>query len=114
MVNTFKLSAFGCAVIIALLASCVSGPPTQLIERNDHEGLEAWYQQEATNLRARAENMRQMAKVYEEVPFLPTWYSQRTGQDMVRHCQSLVKKYTKLAKEMEALARTHKEYQSIP
>ena len=35
--------------VVAVMA-CSTAPPHELIERNDHSGLAAWYEQEAVRL----------------------------------------------------------------
>ena len=92
------------ATLIALAVGCVSTPPKELVQRNDHAGLTAWYQEEARDLRMRAEEMRQMAKFYET----PT---PKLGQQssLVQHCNNLVEKYTKAAEELDALGKLHME-----
>jgi len=92
------------ATLIALTVGCVSVPPRELAQRNDHAGLTAWYQEEARALRGQAEEMRQMAQYYEK-------YTPKQGQQstLVQHCQNLEDKYTKAAEEAEALAKIHAE-----
>jgi hypothetical protein len=92
------------ATLIALTVGCASVPPRELAQRNDHVGLTAWYQEEARELRMRAEEMRQMGKEYEK-------YTPKQGQksNLVHHCQNLVDKYTNAAEEAEALAKLHRE-----
>lgn len=92
------------ATLIALTVGCAASPPRDLVLRNDHGGLTAWYQEEARDLRRRAEEMRLMGKEYEK-------YTPKQGQqsNLVQHCQNLVEKYTKAAEEMEALAKLHME-----
>ncbi|MDT7040774.1 hypothetical protein [Candidatus Nitronereus thalassa] len=96
------------AVLVTILVGCatVSGPPSQLVQQNDHAGLAAWYEQEAGNLRARAEEMRQMAKSYEQRMSKPKQHSV-----LVQHCRNLSEKYSKAAEEAEALAKLHTEQQ---
>lgn len=95
--------------LIAILVGCASNPPGELVQRNDHAGLAAWYQEEARELRMRAEDMRQMAKFYET----PT---PKLGQQssLAQHCNNLVEKYTTAAEELEALANLHAKERNIP
>jgi hypothetical protein len=88
--------------VLALTVGCASSPPRELVQRNDHAGLTAWYQEEARDLRMRAEEMRIMAKFYET----PT---PKPGQQssLVQHCNNLAEKYTKAAEELDALAKLH-------
>jgi len=75
-----------------------------MVEQNDHAGLAAWYKQEASHLRTRAEDMRQMEKDYERRMTKPKQHS-----SFVQHCRNLVKKYTKAAEDADALAKLHAE-----
>lgn len=97
------------ATLIALTVGCASSPPGDLAQRNDHAGLTAWYQEEARDLRVRAEEMRQMGKYYEI-------YTPKQGQqsNLVQHCRNLVEKYTKAAEELEAMAKLHAEERKTP
>ncbi len=106
MGNKAKLLGFIFSVLLAVLSGCASTPPGDLIERNDHAGLASWYQDEAVTLRARAEEMRKMAKDYEKRITKPHHRS-----ELVQHCLRLVERYTKAAEEAEALAKLHTEHQ---
>jgi hypothetical protein len=90
--------------LIALTVGCASVPPRELVQRNDHGGLTAWYQEEARELRMRAEEMRLMGKEYEIL-------TPKLGQqsNLVQHCKNLEEKYTKAAEDAEALAKLHME-----
>jgi len=97
------------ATLIALTVGCASGPPRELVQRNDHAGLTAWYQGEARELRKRAEEMRQMGKEYEILT--PKQGQQST---LVQHCKNLEEKYTNAAEAAEALAKFHAEQAKKP
>ena len=97
------------ATLLALTVGCASSPPSELVQRNDHAGLKAWYQEEARELRMRAEDMRQMEKYYAT----PT-PKQGQQSSLVQHCKNLVEKYTKAADELEALAKLHAEEKKVP
>ena len=93
--------------MVAILVGCASVtsvPPHQMVEQNNHAGLSAWYEQEVVSLRARAEEMRQMAKSYEQRLTKP-----KQNSALVQHCRNLEEKYTKAAEEAEALAQLHAE-----
>ncbi len=95
--------------MVAMLIGCASVasvPPSQMVEQNDHAGLAAWYKQEASHLRAHAEEMRQMEKDYERRMTKP---GQRSV--LVQHCRNLVKRYTEAAEEADTLAKAHAEQQ---
>ncbi len=90
--------------MVTILVGCASVPPKKLVQRNDHAGLTAWYQEEARELRGRAEEMRLMGKEYEK--FTP---KQGQQSNLIQHCRNLEEKYTKAAEEAEALASLHAE-----
>ncbi len=104
MTHRPSLKMFVGAVMVAILVGCASVPPRELVHQNDHAGLAAWYQEEARDLRGRAEEMRLMGKEYDK-------YTPKQGQrsTLVQHCKNLEEKYTKAAEEMEALAKLHAE-----
>jgi len=72
----------------------------------DHAGLATWYQQKTVNLRAKAEEMKKMAKSYEERMTKP-----KQSSAWVQHCRNLANRYTTAASEAEALAKLHAEQQ---
>jgi len=105
-----KLKALlGITLIVLTMGCAAATPPKELLQRNDHVGLAAWYQEEARALRMRAEEMRQMAQYYEE-------YTPKQGQQsiLVQHCKNLEDKYTKASEEAETLAKFHAEQVKNP
>lgn len=109
MRRSSKLQALLGATLIALTVGCASVPPKELVQRNDHAELTAWYQEEARELRMRAEEMRLMEKEYEQ--FTP---KQGHQSNLVQHCRNLVEKYTKAAEELDRLAKLHAEERKNP
>ena len=109
MLRTSKLQQLVGAALIVLTVGCASLPPRELVQRNDHAGLTAWYQEEARDLRMRAEEMRQMGDYYEK-------YTPKQGQQssLVMHCRNLVEKYTRAAEELDGLATLHAEERKTP
>lgn len=94
-------------LLFSLVAvACSTAPPRELIERNDHNGLATWYEQEAVRLRGKVEEMRQMAEQYTvfSYPLSP----KETKADLINHCRSFMQYYTKAAEEAEALAKLHR------
>ncbi len=102
-----QLSWFILLFVVAVMA-CSTGPPRELIERNDHSGLATWYEQEALRLRGKAEEMRQMGHRY-AVFSSPHLSPKETKADLIAHCRSFMQYYTKAAEEAEALAKLHRE-----
>lgn len=92
-----------------MVVACSTGPPRELIERNDHNGLSSWYEQEALRLRGKAEDMRQMAELYTKPSYQPV--PKEARRDLIAHCRSFMDYYTKAAEEAEALAKLHREQQ---
>lgn len=106
MNTCWRLGCVGVLLAIALIG-CTSGLPRELVERNDHAGLVQWYQQEATVLRAKADQMRAMAEEYAKPAYQLSPKESRT--DLITHCQRFFNYYTKAAEEAEALAKMHRE-----
>jgi hypothetical protein len=67
MLRTSNLQRLVGAALIVLTVGCASLPPRELVQRNDHAGLTAWYQEEARDLRMRAEEMRQMGGLLRKI-----------------------------------------------
>ena len=106
------LSGFVLLFVVTVTA-CSTAPPRELIERNDHSGLAAWYEQEAVRLRGKAEEMRQMGDRYaaHAYPLSP----KESKGELLRHCSDFMRYYTKAAEEAEALAKLHREQEpAIP
>ena len=112
MIRAFLL--VGSLIPLLVLASgCVSGPPTELIIRDDHLGLAEWYQQEAFRLRSKADEMRSMRQQYDNPLFQPS--PKETRDELIAHCDLFIKYYTQAAGEADALATIHRqEDKAIP
>lgn len=104
----------GSALLIALgLSACsfVATPPGDLLARNDHRALAAWYQNEAARLQQKAKEMDQMVEAYQRDP--------ARGEQMMSHgtrkanfvqeCKTLAASYRHAATEAETLANSHRE-----
>jgi hypothetical protein len=111
--NSFR--CFASVLLLSLVvAGCASGPNApspellQRIEsartRGDHEGLAAYYSQEATKARAIAENHRKMAKVYQG-----NLAGGRGGASMPAHCNAIVRSHEGIALEYEGMATAHRQ-----
>lgn len=67
MNGTRRLRCIG-VMLAFVLVGCASGTPRELLERNNHAGLTAWYQQEALRLRAKAaEEAEALSKMHGEL-----------------------------------------------
>lgn len=107
MKTSWRLGWIGIPFVVAVLACATTVPPRELIERNDHGGLIAWYEQEAARLRGNAEEMRLMAEEYAKPSYQ---LSPKKGRaELITHCQLFIESYTKAAEQAEAMARLHRE-----
>lgn len=93
-----------CSIVVTACSTTV--PPRELIERNDHSRLAAWYEQEAVRLRGKAEEMRQMIELYAKPSYQPA--PKESKRDLIVHCRSFMDSYTKAAEQAEALATLHR------
>ena len=98
---------FGILFIAMAMACTTMAPPRDLIERNDHTALTAWYANEAVRLRDKADEMRRMVEVYAE----PTYHlsPKESREELILHCQLFIEYYSKAAVEADALAHLHHE-----
>jgi len=98
---------------LSVLPGCKSGPPTDLIIRNDHRGLAEWYEHQAIQLRSKADEMRHMVKEYDNPFFRPS--PKETKQELIAHCETFINYYTQAAAEADVLAKIHRqEDKAIP
>ncbi|GJL61044.1 MAG: hypothetical protein NPIRA03_39010 [Nitrospirales bacterium] len=93
------------STMMVLIVGCAFSPPSKMVKQNNHAQLADWYQKEARDLHARAEEMRHIEKEYE---FLGT---PKEGHEssLVEHAKNLKDHYTKAAKVAEAMAKVHAE-----
>lgn len=96
-------------IVACTVPSDIDSVPQDLVAKNDHAGLEAWYVKEAAHLRQRTKDMTAMAEVYQKLhgPSAPGDASAKFV--LVQHCQALAASYSKTADEAEAMARAHRE-----
>ncbi|MBX3325442.1 MAG: hypothetical protein U0223_10600 [Nitrospira sp.] len=95
-----------------VVTACSTAPPRELIDRNDHSGLAAWYEQESLRLKGKAEEMRQMAERY-AVFSSPHLTPKETRADLIAHCRDFMHYYMKAAEEAETLAELHREQEPV-
>ena len=95
------------APILIITPGCHSGPPTDLVIRNDHRGLAEWYEQEAVRLRSNADDCRQKIQQYEDPLFQPA--PKETKQQLIADCNSIIKYSAHAADEADALAKFHRQ-----
>lgn len=89
-----RLLSWFVLLFVVVVMACSTAPPRELVERNDHSGLTAWYEQEAIRLKGKAEEMRQMAERY-AVFSSPHLSPKETKADLIAHCRSFMQYYTK-------------------
>ncbi len=105
------------AGVVGLLGpvGCATDSPRELLNRNDHTVLAAWYKNEADSLRSRAEEMRKMAewfataKLQSPPAFMENVNPGQSKLSMVVHCRDLAQAYEAAAEESAALAKAHAE-----
>lgn len=96
------------------LSACsfLATPPAELLARNDHVALAAWYENEAARLRQKAQEMDQMVEAYQRDPErarqMMTHGSPKV--DFVQQCHILAAAYRNAATEAETLAKSHPEF----
>lgn len=113
LIRTFCLARCLSAALLATTIGCASGPPQDLILRDDHAGLARWYEQQAATLRNKAEEMRRMAEEYAKPDYLPS--PKQTKEELIAHCQLFIKLYIETAQEAETLAKLHRDLEkTIP
>lgn len=98
-------------LVLGGLVACamVPGPPQDLVAKNDHAALAAWYDKEAAHLRQHAKDMIVMAEEYQKRPDASTRGVVSQKIDLVQHCESLAAMYTKAAEQADQLAQKHRD-----
>ena len=91
--------------------SFVATPPDELLAKNDHVALAAWYEKEAARLRQKAKEMDQMAEVYQRDPERAEHMMSHGSRkaDFVQQCKILAAAYSNAAREAETLATSHRD-----
>lgn len=101
-------------LVLGGFAGCamISGPPEDLVSKNDHAGLAGWYEKEAVHLRQHAKDELAMAEAYRKDPSLThgTAVGGMAGHkiDQAQHCETLAAMYMKAAEEADLLAKGHR------
>ena len=95
------------------LSACsfTATPAADLLDRNDHVALAAWYDNDAARLRQKAKEMDQMVEEYQRNPE-QAQQSMSHGSpkvDFVQQCKILAAAYTSAAREAEAMAQAHRD-----
>jgi hypothetical protein len=112
-----KTRTFFAALSLGFLASCAQMSPHDGVQnptirkaaqsartRSDHEALTRYFEDAASEMRAKAEEQKKLLKHYEEKSYL---YG-REAQDLISHTTALVRKYGETAQENRKEAAAHR------
>lgn len=110
--RTRLINMFVLLVALGLSAcSFVATPPAELLARNDHVALAAWYENEAGRLRQKAQEMDQMVEEYRKNPeHASRMMLHGPKVDFVQQCHILAAAYRHAATEAETLAKSHRVF----
>lgn len=109
--NGNVLRGIAAVLLMVGIVACavIASPPQDLVAKNDHAGLEAWYVKETAHLRQRSKDMLVMAEEYQKNPEAGSYGVMSRKIDMVQHCQTLAAIYSKAADEAEVIAHAHQD-----
>ena len=109
--NGSLLGGIAAVLLMVGIVACavIASPPQDLVAKNDHAGLEAWYVKETAHLRQRSKDMLVMAEEYQKNPEAGSYGVMSRKVDMAQHCQSLAAMYSKAADEAEVIAHVHRD-----
>lgn len=95
-------------VLFGLVAcAAIASPPQELIAKDDHAALAAWYTKEAAGLRWKTEEMRLMREMYAKPSYQPA--PKESKAQLIEHCQRFIEYYTQAAEEAERMAQAHRK-----
>lgn len=101
------------APILIITPGCrSSGPPTDLVIRNDHRALAEWYEQDEVRLRNKADDCQKRIQQYEDPVFQPA--PKENKQQLIADCNSIIKYSAHAADEADALSKYHCQKESRP
>ena len=105
---------------ITMMTGCGSGPPAQLVEKygppaqlikqHDHAALAKWYEQEAADLRQRAEELRAMVGEVRDYDSKGFYEDKLT---IMMHGKDLADDYSDAADTAEKLAQLHRSREAM-
>ena len=101
------------AALLGLLASCSINPHpmdmTQAVQTaksaREHEALAKHYEDAAKDMRAKADEHKKLLAYYEARRDL----IRKHAQDLINHCQGLIRIYEQAATENTQMAKSHHE-----
>ena len=99
--------------VFGLLVSCTINPMpmdmTQAVQtaktRSDHDALAKHYEDAAKEMRAKADEHKKLLAYYEARKDL----IRKQAQDLINHCQGLIRIYQQAATENMEMAKSHRE-----
>jgi len=109
-----KRFTYACALLVAFgLSACsfIATPPDELLKKNDHVALAAWYENEAARLSEKAKEMDRMVEEYRRDPERAQQMMSHGSSkaDFVQECKTLAAAYRHAEREAETLAKSHRE-----
>lgn len=101
------------AVLVGLASSCSINPHrmdmSQAVQSaksgSDHEALARHYEDAAREMRAKADEHRKLLAQYQAKKDL----YRKQSQDLINHCQGLIRVYEQAAADNLVMARSHRE-----
>lgn len=96
--------------VVLTTTLALAGPSPEALDSAktsaDHEAIASTYDAEAKELRAKANQHRQMARRYSQPA---SFKGSHVGSAMETHCKKLASSYDEAAESAEALAADHRE-----
>ena len=101
------------AMVVGLTSSCSIDPHrmdmTQALQsaksRSDHESLAKHYEDAAKEMRAKADEHKKLLAQYQKNKDL----YRKQAQDLINHCQGLIRVYEQAAADNLSMAKSHRE-----
>ncbi|WP_447601345.1 hypothetical protein [Nitrospira sp. Nam80] len=105
MFNERWVSMLSTIGLVLLLYGCAENSTQRMISANDHNGLAAYYTQQAQELRQKAKQWEFTAEYYDK--HVESQDKADSAQHAA-HCRAIAQNYLKAADEADALAREHR------
>ena len=99
------LSFLVSSVSIAAGSASISDAEAKAKTKFDHIGLAVYYENEAKEMNAKAEEQKKLLEEYKD----HSEYYGREGQDFQSHHEALLQKYTKAAERNSEMAASHRK-----
>ncbi len=108
MVNGRWASTIGVIGLVLVLQACAETSPQRMINANDHNGLAAYYAQQAQEFRDKAKQWGFTAEFYDKHS---DPHGKTEPKQHAAHCRAIAQSYAKAADEADELAREHRAMQ---